>query len=142
MKRMSLCLICMILAFPAVLIGCTPTGSSATHASEGERTIVIQNAYAPQEGDEKLNRGTPIIDNIQWDAQAGVLTISGNLPTPCEELRVSSSQTEKELSFEVYSLSQPDSLCAQVLQPFEAVLKLENFSTESMTLLVNGNTVK
>ena len=141
MKRMTLCSACLLLAVSILFIGCTSTGSSGTHGSEGEGMVKVQNSYAPREGDDKLVRGTPIIDSIKWDPQTGKLTISGNLPTPCEELRITSSQSGKELSFEVYSLSQPDTLCAQVLQPFEAVLKLENFSTESMSLLVNGITV-
>jgi hypothetical protein len=32
-------------------------------------------------------------------------------------------------------------LCAQVLQPFEAVIKLENFSADTFTVKVNGEAV-
>ncbi len=137
-KNRNLSLGLLLAAAALILASCQPAQSSNTNTEESKDSVVITNPYASREGDDKLVRGTPIIDSIKWDAQAETLTISGNLPTPCEELRIASSQSGKELSLEVYSLSQPDMLCAQVLQPFEAVLKLEHFSRDTMMLLVNG----
>jgi hypothetical protein len=59
----------------------------------------------------------------------------------CQELRIDASQSGRELAFAVYSLSQPDMLCAQVLEPFEAILELKNFSADAFSVKVNDEIV-
>ena len=129
----------LALAAALSLAGCAP---AAQNGAEGDMAVMIENPYAPQAGDNALERGIVYLDSVQWDAQAGTLTFSGNLPTPCQELRIDAGQSGKQLSFEVYSVSQADMLCAQMLESFEAVLKLENFSTDAFTVVVNGEAVE
>ncbi len=128
----------LALAAALALAGCAPAAQNGASGAQGDMAVTIENPYAPQAGDSALERGIVYLDSVQWDAQAGALTFSGNLPTPCQELRIDAGQSGRQLTFEVYSVSQADMLCAQMLEPFEAVLKLENFSADAFTVLVNG----
>lgn len=127
-----------LLAAVLLLAGCAP---APDEAAEGEPGVEVVNAYAAREGDSALERGTVILEGVTWDAAAGTLTFSGSLPTPCQELRIDSSQSGRELAFAVYSLSQPETLCAQVLEPFEAILELKDFSADAFTVTVNDEIV-
>ena len=123
-----------MLAAVLLLAGCAP---APDEAAEGEPGVEVVNAYAAREGDSALERGTVILEGVTWDAAAGTLTFSGSLPTPCQELRIDASQSGRELAFAVYSLSQPETLCAQVLEPFEAILELKDFSADAFSVTVN-----
>ena len=127
-----------LLAAVLLLAGCAP---APDEAAEGEPGVEVVNAYAAREGDSALERGTVILESVTWDAAAGTLTFSGSLPTPCQELRIDASQSGRELAFAVYSLSQPETLCAQVLEPFEAILELKDFSADAFTVTVNDEIV-
>ncbi len=103
----------LALAAALALAGCAPAAQNDTSGAQGDTAVMIENPYAPQAGDSALERGIVYLDSVQWDAQAGALTFSGSLPTPCQELRIDSSQSGRQLSFEVYSVSQADMLCAR-----------------------------
>jgi hypothetical protein len=130
-----------LLAAIWMLAGCAPAQAAPAEAGEGEPRVEVINTYAAREGDSALERGTVILEGVKWNADAGTLTFSGSLPTPCQELRIDASQSGRELAFTVYSLSQPDMLCAQVLEPFEAILELKNFSADAFSVKVNDEIV-
>jgi hypothetical protein len=72
-----------------------------------------------------------------------MLALKGSLPTPCNQLRVDVSRpdSENKIIVDVYSVTKPDEICAQVLQPFEENFPLGSFPAGHYTLWVNGELV-
>lgn len=103
--------------------------------------MIIQNPYILQEGESELKQGQVYLDSAVWDAVAGTLMLSGNLPNPCSQLRIDTIQTGTELAVEVFSIQSSEGICAQMLEPFEAVLALEDFPKDGFSITVNGEKV-
>ena len=68
------------------------------------------------------------------------LTIKGNLPTPCHQLRVEVSEpdAQNQIQVQVYSVVDPNKMCIQVLEPFEENIPLGSLPTGQYTVTVNG----
>jgi len=105
-------------------------------------------SYAPRPGDEVLERGevflgsTEILTMESYPLQFAVI-LNGDLPTPCHELRVATHEpdTQNRIKLEAYSLSDPNAVCAQVLEPFEQNVNLGSFPSGHYTLWVNDRQV-
>jgi hypothetical protein len=104
--------------------------------------------YAPQPGDEQLDRATVFVEGydiltLESFPPQFVLHLTGNLPTPCHELRavVSEPDNSRTINVELYSLSDPNTLCIQVLAPFEANIALGSYSDGSYPVMINGEQV-
>ncbi len=71
------------------------------------------------------------------------LILAGNLPTPCNQLRVKVNppNAQNEIHVDVYSVIDPATMCVEVIQPFEANVSLGTFPAGRYTLLVNGEKV-
>jgi hypothetical protein len=104
--------------------------------------------YAPRPGDENLTRGEVFLDSADilamesFPVQFAVILI-GNLPTPCHELRVvvNDPDPQKRIKLEVYSLSDPNAVCIQMLEPFEQSITLGSFPAGHYTFWVNDQQV-
>lgn len=102
----------------------------------------------PRPADKALHHGTVYLDSIElltlesYPLQFS-LALAGNLPTPCNHLRVAVSppDAENKILVNVYSLSAPDTVCIQVLQPFSENIPLGSFPSGHYTLWVNGEQV-
>lgn len=72
-----------------------------------------------------------------------MLVLKGNLPTPCHHLRVAVSlpDTQNKIIIDVYSVTDPNAICTQVMEPFEENIPLGSFPTGHYTLWVNGEQV-
>ncbi len=72
-----------------------------------------------------------------------MLAVSGNLPTPCNQLRVDvrPPDADNKILVEVYSLVAPNSMCTEVLQPFSINIPLGSFPSGHYTVWVNGDQV-
>ena len=79
-----------------------------------------------------------IIMKESYPVQVELLVI-GNLPTPCHQLRVVTTEPDEEghIQIEMYSVSKPDMMCAQVLKPFEASIPLGDFTEGHFTYSIN-----
>ncbi|MGD2159458.1 MAG: hypothetical protein PVG32_21455 [Anaerolineales bacterium] len=114
-----------------------PVGSEEKTPPEGR--------YAPQPGDKELKRGEVFIDGSEvlllesFPVQVQ-LRVVGNLPTPCNELRavVSEPDDQSRIEVEIYSVRDPDMICTQVLEPFEANISIGDFTEGEYTIWVNG----
>lgn len=113
--------------------------SSCALLTGGE--ILADNPYVPQKGDDILTRAEAFIDAAEWLAEGNTLKLSGNLPTPCHQLRIFGLLEEKTLEFEVYSLVDPETICATVLAPFDAQLTVIELPEKVKTITVNGKIV-
>jgi hypothetical protein len=72
-----------------------------------------------------------------------MLVVTGNLPTPCHMLdfTINPPDSDNKLDVDVYSTSNPDEMCIQVLKPFEVNIPLGSFPAGKYTLWVNGRMV-
>jgi hypothetical protein len=71
------------------------------------------------------------------------LALSGELPTPCNQLRVDvmPPDGENKIVVDVYSLVSPDTMCADVIQPFSENIPLGSFPAGHYTIWINGEKV-
>jgi len=138
MKRINLFI--MMITFWIFLASCSNTTGSATPANE--TLVQIQNPYSPQDSDADMNKEQAYVESVSWNEETETLTISGNLPTPCNQPRVAVSLEAKQINLEVYSLSAKDNVCAQVLEPFEINLVLKNYEVEKYPIFVNGEKIE
>lgn len=102
----------------------------------------------PRHGDSGMVSGAVFIDSIELLTMESYplqfsLALTGNLPTPCNQLRVTVNppDAEKNIHVEVYSLSAPDTVCSAVLQPFTENIPLGSFPGGHYTVWVNGEQV-
>lgn len=121
---------------------------NASYPNPSNSMPIEQNSYAPQPTDANLMRGTAFVDiqevlTLESFPLQFTLHLAGSLPTPCNQLRVAVSppDTENKILVDVYSVSDPDKICAQVIKPFEANIPLGSFPAGKYTLWVNGEMV-
>jgi hypothetical protein len=101
--------------------------------------------YAPQPGDSALIRGNVFIQESDLLIRESfppqiALTLSGELPTPCHQLRVQAEapDADNQINVEVYSVVNPDLACIQVVEPFEANISLGTYPAGHYSVWVNG----
>lgn len=126
---------------PNTPVEVTPNDGNFTTLPEGGTS----GSFSPKFGDAGLSIGNAYLDSSEllilesYPIQVN-LYISGNLPTPCSQLRVkvNDPDMEKRIYIEVYSVSDPDKMCVQVLQPFDTNISLGSFSPGHYKVYVNG----
>jgi hypothetical protein len=163
MKNLSI----LLLTFTIALSACQPTpanlpepetpDSTETSPSLPPDTSVSSDStpeqpqeaeYAPQPGDEKLQAGNIYINSSELLTLESyplqfVLSVSGDLPDPCHQLRVKVNEPDSEnrIDINVYTLVNPDMMCIQVLKPFEINIPLGSFPTGEYQIYLNGEKV-
>jgi hypothetical protein len=118
------------------------TNPPGDHVSTNEPVL---NPFAPQPEDKDLTRGTVYLNNVDlliresFPPQLSVV-MKGDLPTPCNQLRmtVGAPDPENKILVDVYSVIDPDQMCTQVLEPFEEAIDLGTFPIGHYTVWVNG----
>lgn len=103
------------------------------------------NPLAPKPGDAKLTRGNIFIQEFgllireSFPPQIS-LSSSGDLPTPCHELRavINPPDTDNKIFVDAYSVVDPDMVCIQVLKPFQESIDLGTFPSGHYTVWLNG----
>lgn len=110
-----------------------PTGTESTNLST-----------SPNPSDKKLERGNVFISESGLLVRESfpvqiALVLSGELPTPCHQLRVNVDppDNENKIHVEVYSVFDPNMTCIQVLKPFQESIPLGSFPTGHYTVWVN-----
>ena len=121
-------------------------GSVVSPTAGGE--MPVRNPYAPGKGDEALQRGTVYIDStdiltLESFPLQFQLNVKGSLPTPCHQLRVVVDQPneQNEIHVSIYSLVDLNTVCTQVLEPFEANIPLGSFPSGKYSVFVNDEKV-
>ena len=130
--------------------GILPPDTAVTSPPEDDITTnePVENPLSPQPGDSKLTRGNVFLQESglvireSYPPQIS-LKISGDLPTPCHQLRaeVIAPDTDNKIIVDVYSLVDPDQVCIQVIEPFEASIDLGTFPSGHYSVWVNGESV-
>jgi hypothetical protein len=100
--------------------------------------------WEPQPGDDKLQRGNVYLDSQQILTLESfppqfMLELKGNLPTPCNKLRVKVNPPDanQQIQVEVYSLADPAEICIQVLEAFQVSVPLKDLAGGTYQVLVN-----
>jgi hypothetical protein len=100
--------------------------------------------WSPQPGDDKLQRGNVYLDSqqiliLESFPPQFMLELKGNLPTPCNKLRVKVNPPDanRQIQVEVYSLVNPAEICIQVLEAFQVSVPLKDLSIGTYKVLVN-----
>ncbi len=121
----------------------TPEPTATTAAP-----VIIQveeNPYRPQSKDVGLTlagaivNNTSLVERFDLDPFRVELTISGSVPSVCNELRVDVAppNASYQIFIEVYSLINKNVNCDNVFQQFEASLLLGVYSNGRYTVWVN-----
>jgi hypothetical protein len=107
--------------------------------------------WEPVAGDSNLSRGEVSITEKEIQVDTGdpsqySLFLSGTLPTPCHQLRVTVSKPDEknQIYVETYSVVDPSEICIQMLESFEVNIPLGSFSSGSQityTVFVNGQSI-
>ena len=103
------------------------------------------NPLAPKPGDAKLTRGnifiqeSGLLSRESFPPQVS-LSFSGDLPTPCYELRavINPPDTDNKIVVDAYSVVDPNMICTQVLKPFQESIDLVTFPSGHYTVWSNG----
>jgi len=129
---------------PDTPVEVTPVdGDFTTLPSDGK-----SGPFSPQLGDAGLSIGNVYLDSAEllilesFPIQVN-LYISGNLPTPCDQLRVkvNDPDSSNRIYIEIYSVSNPDTMCVQVLQPFDTNISLGSFTPGLYKVYLNGEMI-
>lgn len=138
----------MILILTVILTSAACSPILSPDSPTNSETPGVPPIYAPRPGDEDLQRGEVFLDSAEilamesYPVQFAVL-LKGNLPTPCHELRVVNDEPDAQnrIKLDVYSLSDPNAVCAQMLEPFEQSVYLGSFASGHYTVWVNEEQV-
>lgn len=151
MKRTLLFTLLIVL-----LAACTPATAYPNEGyppanqpvTSGDTPIPSDNNFLPQPSDSDLTRGEVLLDSSSLSTLESyplqfILTLKGNLPTPCHQLRVAVGQpdADRKINVDVYSVAKPDQICAQMVKPFEVNVPLGSFPAGHYFLFVNGNQI-
>jgi hypothetical protein len=131
-----------------MLTACSPVTSVPPTANIETATPSPIPSFTPVPTDSNLVRSNVLLDSTELLTLESyplqfTLALKGNLPTPCNQLRVDVSlpDSENKIIVDIYSVIQPDAICAQVLQPFEENFPLGSFPAGHYTLWVNRQLV-
>lgn len=122
-----------------------PPDSPVTSPQEGETTAApAGDPFAPQPGDGNLTRGNVFIQEMDILIRESfppqiALSLSGELPTPCHQLRIQVSEPDADnrIDVEAYTVVNPDLACIQVVKPFNANITLGTFPSGHYSVWVN-----
>ena len=108
----------------------------------------IPPAYFPLPSDGSLTKARVMLDSASLIFTTGEpvqveLIIGGHLPTPCHELRVHIPEPNEEgnIMVEIYSLTEPEVICEQVLRAFHETIILGTYPRGSYLVWINGGVV-
>lgn len=142
MKKILLTSLIAILALTA----CTP--SLDEPVSSNDPITPQASDYLPVPEDANLIRKIVYLDAVDLLTMESFplqfsLVFKGNLPTPCNKLRIVDKQPDPEnkIVIDVYSLTDPNTACIQVLEPFEVNFPLGDYPKGHYTVWVNGDQV-
>jgi hypothetical protein len=142
--------------FTFLVVSCAPAPTSSDNlppdtvvTSPPEGTMPANetpvNPLAPQPGDIKFSRGNIFIQESgllireSFPPQIS-LSFSGDLPTPCHQVRavINPPDAENKINVDAYSVVDPDMVCIQVLKPFQERVDLGTYPGGHYTVWLNG----
>jgi hypothetical protein len=143
-----LIIVCLVI----VITACAGKPSDAAINRDTDQQTTIgdgtRSPLDPIPGEENMSRGSLVIRESHLQIMESyplqiALDIQGELPSPCHQLRAEVSEPDDQgrIQVELYSLSDPEVICIQVLEPFETNLSLGSYPDGSYTVWLNGELV-
>lgn len=134
---------------PAVTETTTRSPDDAVTSPSGAETVQPSPApWQPSAQDKSLSQSEAFVTSadvlvLESFPPQYMLTIQGNLPTPCNQLRaeVGEPDAQGQIEVNVYSVVDPNIMCIQVLEPFEENIPLGSLPAGQYTVIVNGEQV-
>lgn len=134
---------------PDAPVSSVPSASIPADEIPASSPVPVEpNVFSPQPSDANLTRGEAFLDSkeilsLESFPLQFMLHLTGSLPTPCHQLRVdvNAPDSENKVQVDVYSVSNPDKICTQVIAPFDVNIPLGSFPTGKYFLGVNGEMV-
>lgn len=124
-----------------------PDSTVVSPSKPGEATPAA-NSWDPQPGDNKLEMGGVFINGktlvvMESYPPQYMLSIEGDLPTPCNQLRVKVGEPDAlgQIAVEAYSVIDNSMACIQVLFPFMVNIPLGSYVGVTYSVLLNGEKV-
>lgn len=121
-----------------------PVSSDTVHTPAAQET----SNYIPSPADGSLTRGEVFLQvkglaTLESYPVQFMLQLKGELPTPCNKLRIATNppDTDNKVVVDVYSVVNPAEICIQVLAPFEVAFPLGSYPEGKYSLWVNGEIV-
>jgi hypothetical protein len=107
------------------------------------------NFYPPAQDDARMQRGNFFFEAATLrprGSEPGTadLFVEGTLPTPCNQVRVNvnAPDANNRIVVELYSVSDPDMMCIQVIEPFAGqVATLGGYPTGTYPVVIGDQTV-
>jgi hypothetical protein len=129
-----------------LLVACAP--SLDEPVSSDDPMTQTADDILPSPADSALTRESVYLDSIDLLTMESYplqfsLALAGNMPTPCNQLRVDVSppNAENKIVVDVYSVSAPNAVCIQMLEPFSVNIPLGSFPSGHYTIWINGEKV-
>jgi hypothetical protein len=104
--------------------------------------------FLPRDDDARLQSGPVYVNTadlliLESYPSQFVLVVAGELPDPCHALRmkVGEPQEDGQIAVSLYSVRDPDMMCAAVLQPFDVNIPLGSFPSGMYQVYLNGEKV-
>ena len=131
---------------PATQPAVTPTQpqTAAPPTQPAGQTPPALATAAPTGIGGSLKKGNVVIESqaVAYDAakNQALLNLSGGLPTPCHKLQTDVSQptADGRIDVSVYSLVNPNTICNQMVKPFEAAVPLGALKAGKYGVYVNN----
>ncbi len=134
-----------------IMNACAPAQSQPTLNPPGANPpptnvkTAVPTQSKPMPNNSNFTRGNAYLESaelltLESAPPQFTLALKGSLPTPCNQLRVEVAppDSEHKIIVEVYSVTSPNMICVQVMEPFEENFALGSFAPGKYTLWVNG----
>lgn len=148
MKPLTFILLALLLILSACAGGMEEPVNNDEPVSSESPSVPPTETSAPILSLDSFERGPVYLDSVDLLRMESfpvqfMLSLTGNLPTPCHQLRVEVSppDADNRVMVEVYSVVDPGVMCTQVLKPFELNHPLGSFPEGKYTLWVNGEMI-
>jgi hypothetical protein len=97
-------------------------------------------APIPDDADPVFVETTDILLMESFPVQVA-LQVTGNLPTPCHRPVWDVEDDGTTMAVRLESVTEPDVLCAQVLEPFDISIPLGDFESGTRVVTLNGEEI-
>ena len=119
-----------------------------TQHDAGSTDAPAMSDFLPRAEDVRLQSGPVYVNTadlliLESYPSQFVLVVAGELPDPCHALRMKVDEPQEDGKIEVslYSVRDPEMMCAMVLKPFDVNIPLGSFASGAYQVYLNGEKV-
>jgi hypothetical protein len=128
-----------LLALTFLLAACAP-GADEPSDSTVSTTAPSAGGSIPDDAGPVFVETTDILLMESFPVQVA-LRVTGSLPTPCHRPVWEVTDDRATIAVTLASVTDPDGLCAQVLEPFDISIPLGEFESGERAVTLNGEEI-